>query len=161
MLQSRCFREREAPGFTLGTVSLLPLDAHRTGRLGGGERQDERRDSSVGTRARTEHGSAADQKLATWLKTQPAEVVFARTIRRIPARLDDQPGEKKDREVEDLIHHCEEIADAVVGCGRSRRKRALLGQIEAALKSTVRSAAGAQGKKAGTIASRHVSQSGL
>jgi tellurite resistance protein len=134
-------QELEALGFTPDTVSLLPLvPIVQVAWAEGGVSEDERRLILQLARQRgVEPGSAADQKLAAWLKTQPAEVVFERATRLIRAMLDDQSGERKNLKVEDLIHHCEEIAAAsggVLGFRKiSAEERALLGQIEAALKS--------------------------
>src|SRR5687767_4822354 len=78
-------QELEALGFTPETVSLLPLvPIVQVAWAEGGVSDDERRLILQLARQRgVEPGSAADQKLAAWLKTQPAEVVFERATRLI------------------------------------------------------------------------------
>jgi hypothetical protein len=133
--------ELEALGFTPDTVSLLPLvPIVQVAWAEGGVSEEERglivrlaRERGIDT------GSAADRQLSAWLERQPSEEVFAGAARLIRAMLDAPAGERTDLTAEDLIRHCEEIAAAsggVMGFRKiSSQERAILGQIEAALKA--------------------------
>jgi hypothetical protein len=134
-------QELEALGFTPETVSLLPLvPIVEVAWAEGGISDEERR--LIGQFARERGiapGTPADEKLAAWLRTQPSEEVFARARRLIRAMLDDRSAPGADPRIDELIRHCEEIAAAsggVLGFRKiSSEERALLQQIEAALKS--------------------------
>jgi hypothetical protein len=133
-------QELEALGFTPDTVSLLPLvPIVQVAWAEGGITQDERRLILQFARERgINDGSAADKQLAAWLENRPSDDVFGRAGRLIRAMLDD-PASGRTIAADDLIHHCEEIAAASGGVMGFRKisgeERALLGQIEAALKS--------------------------
>ena len=133
-------QELEALGFTPETVALLPLvPIVQMAWAEGGVSADERALIVRFARERSIlPGSEADHQLATWLTDRPSEDVFARATRLIRAMLDD-PAAGTDLRVDDLMHHCEEIAAAsggVLGFRKvSPEERSLLGQIEAALKS--------------------------
>ena len=133
-------QELEALGFTPETASLLPLvPIVQMAWAEGGVTDDEQ---ALIVRFARERGilpgSESDRQLATWLTDRPSEDVFARATRLIRAMLDN-PSAGKDLKVEDLIHHCEEIAAAsggVLGCRKvSAEERSLLSQIETALKA--------------------------
>jgi hypothetical protein len=134
-------QELEALGFTPETVSLLPLvPIVQVAWAEGGVSEDERKLIVRLARQRgIDAGSAADLQLSGWLNRQPSTDVFARATRLIRAMLDQPAGEQKAIRVEDLIRHCEEIAAAsggVMGFRKiSSEERALLGQIEAALRA--------------------------
>lgn len=134
-------QELQALGFTPDTVSLLPLVpivqvAWAEGSVTAAEQ------TLIVKLARERGiapGSAADLQLAAWLAERPSDDVFARATRLIRAMLDRPAGEGPAVQVDDLMRHCEEIAAAsggVLGFRRiSSEERALLGQIEAALKA--------------------------
>ena len=134
-------QELDALGFTPETVSLLPLvPVVQVAWAEGGITAEERQLILQFARQRgVEPGSAADEKLAAWLENRPSEDVFARATRLIRAMLDDPGSDRKDLRIDDLIHHCEEIAAAsggVLGFRKiSGEERALLTQIEATLKA--------------------------
>jgi hypothetical protein len=138
---SAMLQELEALGFTPETVSLLPLvPIVQVAWAEGGISEDERRLIIQFARQRgIAPGSEPDQKLAEWLKTQPSEVVFSRATRLIRAMLDDQSSGQQELKIDDLIRRCEEIAAASGGVLGFRKisadERALLGQIESALKA--------------------------
>jgi len=134
--------ELQALGFTPETISLLPfVPIVQVAWAEGGVTPDERSLIEKFARERgIAPGSAADQELATWLRHRPADEVFARAGRLIRAMLETPdsvagPGLRLD----DLIHHCEQIAAASGGVLGFRKistdERTLLDQIAAALKS--------------------------
>jgi hypothetical protein len=134
-------QELQALGFTPETVSLLPLVpivqvAWAEGIVTDAERAlivQFARERGIAT------DSPADQQLAGWLESRPSDEVFARATRLIRAIIDNPATDRADLRIDDLIHHCEEIAAAsggVMGFRRiSAEERALLGQIESALKT--------------------------
>ena len=135
-------QELQALGFTPETVSLLPLiPIVQVAWAEGGVTEEER--SLIVRFARErgiQAGSAADRELSEWLKHRPSDDVFARAARLIRAMLDTPDGSQANLRIDDLIHHCEEIAAAsggVLGFRKiSPEERALLGQIADALKSS-------------------------
>lgn len=133
-------QELEALGFTPQTVPLLPLVPIVQVAWAEGSVTDAERTLIVKfARERgIEPGSAADERLGTWLTERPADDVFARATRLIRAMLDEPSADRPAIGVADLLRHCEAIAAAsggVLGFGRiSSEERALLAQIEAALK---------------------------
>ena len=134
-------QELEELGFTPDTVSLLPLvPIVQVAWAEGGVSAEERSLIEQFARERgIEPGGPAARKLASWLEIQPSADVFARATRLIRAMLDDPTGVQKELRIEDLIHHCEEIAAAsggVLGFRKiSPEERSLLQQIESALKT--------------------------
>ena len=133
-------QELEALGFTPDTVSLLPLvPIVQVAWAEGGVSDDERKLIVEFARGRKIlPGSAADDKLATWLEQRPSEDVFSRATRLIRAMLDRPDAQTGAWSVDDLIHHAEEIAEASGGILGFRRisgeEKALLGRIQTALK---------------------------
>jgi len=133
-------QELEALGFTPDTVNLLPLvPIIQIAWAEGGVSEDEHALILQFARQRgIEAGSAADAQLDLWLRERPSEDVFARATRLIRATLDHREGEGRQWSLDDLLHHCEEIAAAsggFLGFGRiSAEERALLGRIQVALK---------------------------
>ena len=133
-------QELEALGFTPDTVSLLPIvPIVQVAWAEGGVSDDERRLIVQFARERgVAPGSAADEQLGAWLGQRPSEHVFARATRLIRAMLDERQGTAGALTVEDLIHRCEEIAEASGGILGFRRisgeERELLGRIQTALK---------------------------
>lgn len=133
-------QELEALGFTPQTVPLLPLVPIIQVAWAEGSVTDAERALIVKfARERgIEPGSAAEEQLAAWLAERPSDDVFARATRLIRAMLDAPPGDRPALGVADLMRHCEAIAAAsggVLGFGKiSSEERALLAQIEAALK---------------------------
>ena len=133
-------QELEELGFTPDTISLLPLvPIVQVAWAEGGITPEERRLIEKFARERgIEPGGPADQQLASWLEFQPSEDVFARATRLIRAMLAES-GARTDLRIEELIHHCEEIAAAsggVLGFRKiSAQERSLLQQIESALKA--------------------------
>jgi hypothetical protein len=133
-------QELEALGFTPDTVSLLPLvPIVQVAWAERGVSDEERQLIVQFARERgIEPGSAANSQLAAWLEQRPSEAVFARATRLIRAMLDHPESGGPDFRLDDLIRHCEEIAAASGGLLGFRKisaeERALLNQIEAALK---------------------------
>ena len=134
-------QELEALGFTPDTIGLLPLvPIVQVAWAEGGVSPEERTLIERLARQRgIDAGGAAGRQLSAWLETRPSEDVFARARRLIRAMLD-EPGEaRQDVSVDDLIRQCEEIAAASGGVLGFRKisplERALLGEIEAALKA--------------------------
>jgi hypothetical protein len=133
-------QELEALGFTPDTVSLLPLvPIVQVAWAEGGVSDDERKLIVEFARGRNiPEGSAADHQLSTWLEQRPSEEVFGRATRLIRAMLDHPEGQTASLKVDDLIHRCEEIAEAsggILGFHKiSGEERALLGRIQSALK---------------------------
>jgi hypothetical protein len=134
-------QELEALGFTPETVTLLPLvPIVQVAWAEGGVSDEERRLILQFARQRgIADGTPAGSKLAAWLEFRPSDDVFARAARLIRAMLDEASTARKDLGIDDLIHHCEEIAAASGGLLGFRKisseERALLTQIETALKS--------------------------
>ena len=133
-------QELQALGFTPETVSLLPLiPIVQVAWAEGGVTDEERSLIVQFARQRGIHaGSAADRELSAWLQHRPSDEVFAKAGRLIRAMLD--APHRAGADIDDLIKHCEEIAAAsggVLGFRKiSAEERALLGRIEAALKSS-------------------------
>jgi hypothetical protein len=134
-------QELQELGFTPDTVTLLPLiPIVQVAWAEGGITDQER--SLIETFARErgiQPGSAGDRELATWLRQRPSDEVFAKAARLIRAMLDTTDSPQPALRLDDLIHHCEEIAAAsggVLGFRKiSTEERALLDQIAAAFKS--------------------------
>ena len=133
-------QELEALGFTPETVSLLPLvPIVQVAWAEGGVSDDERKLILQFARGRNiREGSPADEQLSAWLEERPSEDVFARATRLIRAMLDRPEGQTAMWSIDDLIHHCEEIAEAsggILGFHKiSGEEKALLGRIQRALK---------------------------
>ena len=132
-------QELETLGFTPDTVVLLPLvPVVQMSWAEGGVTPAERH--LIVKLARTrgiDEGGAADRQLSDWLDRRPAEHVFAHATRLIRAVLA-TPGYGELR-VDDLVKHCESIADASGGMlgiiGRvSAEERQLLATLVAELK---------------------------
>lgn len=132
-------QELEALGFTPDTVSLLPIvPVVQMAWAESGVSESERELIVQFARERgIKEGSIADQQLGLWLEERPSEEVFARATRLIRAMLEESHG-AGELSVDDLLKHCEEIAAAsggILGFHKiSAGERALLGQIQAALK---------------------------
>ena len=133
-------QELEALGFTPDTVTLLPLvPIVEVAWAEGGVSDDERKLIVQFARGRSiREGSAADDQLSAWLDERPSEDVFARATRLIRAMLDRPDGQAEAWSIDDLIHHCEEIAEAsggILGFHKiSGEEKALLARIQTALK---------------------------
>jgi hypothetical protein len=133
-------QELEALGFTPDTVSLLPLvPIVQVAWAEGGVSDDERTLIVKFARGRNiREGSRADQQLSAWLEERPSEAVFVRATRLIRAMLDHPEGQTGSWSIDELIHHCEEIAEAsggLLGFHKiSAEERTLLGRIQSALK---------------------------
>jgi hypothetical protein len=134
-------QELQALGFTPDTVSLLPLVPIVQVAWAEGSVTDAER-ALIVKLARERGitpGSPADLELAAWLGERPSDDVFTRATRLIRAMLDRPAGEGPAVSADDPMRHCEEIAAAsggVLGFRRiSAEERALLRQIEAALKA--------------------------
>jgi len=134
-------QELETLGFTPDTVVLLPLVpvvemAWAEGGVTPAERQ------LIIKLARTrgiDEGGVADRQLSHWLDHRPGEQVFRHAARLIRAMLA-APGHE-DLTVDDLVTHCESVADAsggILGLGIIGRvspdERRLLATIAAELK---------------------------
>jgi hypothetical protein len=133
-------QELQALGFTPETVSLLPLVPIVQVAWAEGISEAERTLIVQFARERgIAMGSAADEQLAEWLGNRPSDEVFTRATRLIRAMIDNPATDRTDLRIDDLIHHCEEIAAAsggVMGFRKiSAEERALLEQIESALKT--------------------------
>jgi len=134
-------QELQALGFTPDTVSLVPLVPIVQVAWAEGNVTDRERELIVRfARERgVAPGTSADDQLAAWLAERPADDVFARATRLIRAMLDEPAGDRPALDAADLMRRCEEIAAAsggVLGFGKiSSEERALLGQIESALKA--------------------------
>jgi len=133
-------QELEALGFTPETVSLLPLvPIVQIAWAEGGVSDDERRLIVQLARQRgIMPGSAGDRQLSAWLGQKPSDEVFARALRLVRAMFENPEVESGGLRLEDLIHHCEEIAavsGGVLGFRKiSAEERALMKQVEQALK---------------------------
>jgi hypothetical protein len=133
-------QELEALGFTPDTVSLLPLvPIVQVAWAEGGVSDDERKLILQFARSRNiREGSPADEQLSAWLEQRPSEDVFSRATRLIRAMLDRPDGRTAAWSIDDLIHHCEEIAEASGGILGFRKisgeEKALLGRIQTVLK---------------------------
>ncbi len=134
-------QELQALGFMPDTVILLPLVPIVQVAWAEGSVTDAERALIVKfARERgVAPGSPADVELAAWLGERPSDDVFTRATRLIRAMLDQPAAPGPRLEIDDLMRHCEEIAAAsggVLGFRKvSSEERALLAQIEAALKS--------------------------
>jgi hypothetical protein len=134
-------QELQALGFTPDTVVLLPLvPIVQVAWAEGGVTDAERNLLLQLARQRgVAPGSPADEQLAQWLASRPADEVFARATRLIRAMLDNPRPDQQPLGVDDLLRQCEEIAAAsggVLGFRKiSAEERALLQQIESALKA--------------------------
>jgi len=132
-------RELAELGFTPETVRLLPLMpilemAWAEGEVTGSERKlmvDIARSRGF------EEGSAADRQLVDWLERRPVASVFRRASRLIGALF--ASGGRFDITPDDIIQHCEAIADASGGLFGIRRvsteERATLARIANEIKS--------------------------
>jgi len=126
-------RELAELGFTLETVKLLPLiPILEMAWAEGGVTPAERKLLVDLARARgIEDGSAADRQLAEWLDRRPEDSVFRRAGRLISALF--ASGGRFELTPDDLLKHCEAIADAsggLFGFGRvSSEERATLQRI--------------------------------
>lgn len=133
--------ELETLGFKPETVVLLPLvPVVEMAWAEGGVTAVERQLIVKLARARgVDEGGAADRQLSDWLDHRPGEHVFRHATRLIRAMLA-APGHE-DLTVDDLVTHCESVADAsggLLGLGILRRvspdERRLLATIAAELK---------------------------
>ena len=132
-------RELAELGFTLETVKLLPLIpvlemAWAEGGVTGAERKmvvDLARGRGI------EAGSTADQQLGEWLDRRPEDSLFRRAGRLISALV--QSGGRFEMTPDDIIKHCEAIAEASGGLFGIRRvsseERATLSHIATEIKS--------------------------
>jgi hypothetical protein len=133
-------QELEALGFTADTVKLLPIvPVVQIAWAEAGVSESERQLIVQFARERgIQKDDVADRQLALWLEERPSEEVFTRATRLIRAMLDAPAGGAAALTVDDLLHHCEEIAEAsggILGFHKiSAGERALLGQIQSALK---------------------------
>lgn len=133
-------RDLEELGFTLETISLLPLvPIVQVAWAEGGVSGAERRLIIQLARARgVQAGTPADRQLGEWLDRRPAADVFTRATRLIRAMLD-QPSADADLNADELIRYCESIAAAsggILGMGRiSAEERATLAKIAETLKA--------------------------
>jgi len=132
-------RELAELGFTPETVRLLPLMPVLEMAWAEGEvTASERKLVVEVARARgVEDGSAADRQLVDWLERRPVPSVFRRASRLIGALFG--TGVQFHVTPEDIIKHCEAIADASGGLFGIRRvsaeERATLGRIASEIKS--------------------------
>jgi hypothetical protein len=133
-------QELEGLGFTPETVSLLPIvPVVQMAWAEAGVSESERQLIAQFARERgIAEGSVADRQLMLWLEERPSEEVFARATRLIRAMLDAPAGAAGALTVDDLLKHCEEIAEAsggILGFHKiSAAERALLGEIQSSLK---------------------------
>ena len=115
--------ELEALGFTPETVPLLffaPLVEIAWAE--GGVSEAERTVIVRLARARgIQQGSAADRRLEEWLTSRPAPEVLTGAQRLIRAILDSPGAEAATLTAEELVKHCEEIAEASGGLFGLRR----------------------------------------
>ena len=130
----------QALGFTLETVSLLPLVpvlqvAWAEGGVTAGERELIRKLAEArGIRP----GTPADARLTNWLEHRPSDAVFAGAGRLIRAMMESNAEVVDNLSADDLVAYSEKVAAAsggVFGIGRvSGEERALLASIAADLK---------------------------
>ncbi len=134
-------QELETLGFTPETVVLLPLvPLVEMAWAEGGVTPAERQLIVRLVRARgVDEGGVADRQLSDWLDHRPGQQMFTHAARLIRAMLV-APGHG-DLTVDDLVAHCEAIADAsggILGLGIIGRisagERQLLASITAELK---------------------------
>lgn len=134
-------RDIAALGFTVDTVSLLPLVpilqvAWADADISPAERKlivDFARHRGI------EEGTPADRQLTDWLAHRPAADVFSRAGRLVAAMLAAGSGTAQDLSPDDLVKYCESIAAAsggILGLAKvSPTERAAIDQIQTALKS--------------------------
>lgn len=133
-------QELEALGFTPETVRLLPIvPVVQMAWAESGVSDSERQLIVQFARERgIKEGDIADRQLALWLEERPPDDVFARATRLIRAMLDAPEGAGASLTLDDLLKHCEEIAEAsggILGFNKiSAAERTLLGQIQSSLK---------------------------
>jgi hypothetical protein len=138
-LDAAATRELQDLGFTLETLSLLPLvPLVQVAWADRGVTVEERAAVVKLARARgITEGSAADRQLAAWLTTRPAESVFTQATRLIAAMLDSAP-DVLGMSPDDLVKYCESIAQAsggVLGMGTvASDEKVILKSLAAALK---------------------------
>ncbi|MQA29113.1 MAG: hypothetical protein GEU82_04635 [Luteitalea sp.] len=133
-------QELQTLGFTLDTVSLLPLVpvlqvAWAEGGVTAGERNLIRRLAEV---RGIKTGTPADAQLTSWLEHRPPDAVFAGAGRLIRAMMETNADVVGDLSADDLVAYSEKVAAAsggVFGIGRvSGEERELLASIAADLK---------------------------
>ena len=130
----------EALGFTPQTVALLPLvPVLEVAWAEGGISVAERQMIVAFARSRgVGDGSEGDHQLQAWLDVRPSNETFRKGRRLIAAMLDHPEGAELQLSVDDLFHHCEQIAHAsggLFGFGSvSAEEKAALQQIAAQLK---------------------------
>ena len=138
-LDAAATKELQDLGFTLETLSLLPLvPLVQVAWADRGVTVEERAAVVKLARARgIAEGSAADRQLGSWLTTKPAESVFTQATRLISAMLDSAP-DVLGMSPDDLVKHCESIAQAsggVLGMGTvASDEKAILKSLAGALK---------------------------
>jgi hypothetical protein len=133
-------RELSDLGFTLETISLLPLvPVLQVAWAENGISSAERRLIVDLARSRgISQGDPADQQLSEWLDAKPSEATFQKATRLIAAIVD-APDHGIDLSPDQLIEQCDRIAHAsggLFGIGAvSAEERAVLQQVAAALKA--------------------------
>jgi hypothetical protein len=138
-LDAAATKELQDLGFTLETLSLLPLvPVVQVAWADRGVTVEERTAVVKLARARgITEGSAADRQLAAWLTSKPAESVFTQATRLISAMLDSAP-DAVGMSPDELVQYCESIARAsggVLGIGSvAGDEKAILQSLAAALK---------------------------
>jgi AcrR family transcriptional regulator len=134
-------QELQALGFTLATVTLLPLlPVLQVAWAEGGVSSAERAMIINLARAREiVAGSPADAQLQVWLDEKPSEATFRKAARLISAILDHPAGSQVQVKPDDLLQYCEQIAHAsggLFGIGAvSAEEKKVLQQIASVLKA--------------------------
>ncbi len=133
-------QELEALGFTPDTVNLLPfVPLIQVAWAEGGVSDAERKLVVRLARSRgIAEGSAADRRLADWLANRPGAGVLERAMRLVRAVLA-SPSQQGVMTADELVKHCESIAEAsggMFGINRvSAEGRAMLAALAAELKA--------------------------
>lgn len=134
-------QELQALGFTLATVTLLPLlPVLQVAWAEGGVSASERAMIINLARARDiVAGSEADAQLQQWLDEKPSDATFRKASRLIGAILDHPDASQVQVKPDDLLQYCEQIAQAsggLFGIGAvSAEEKKVLQQIAAQLKA--------------------------
>ena len=133
-------RELSELGFTLETISLLPLvPVLQVAWAENGISTAERRLIIDLARSRgITPGDAADRQLSEWLESKPSDATFHKATRLIAAMVD-APDHRIEFSPDQLIEYCGRIAQAsggIFGIGAvSAEERTVLEEVAAALKA--------------------------
>jgi hypothetical protein len=143
-------RDLEALGYTPESVMLLHLvPLLQVAWAEGGVSDRERTLIVEAARARgIEAGSPADEQLARWLTTRPADEVFEKSLRLVGAILQARPEQERQDSERDLLAYSTAIASAsggILGFGKvSADEERVLARISQELERTRSARARAQ-----------------